>query len=82
MNEYTDLNPQPLPPKDAITVLLPASVLNDFDAFTKVQRSVLGRLGCDGCTSGYDILWKKFQQYVINDKLEVREIAGIQKQFG
>jgi hypothetical protein len=68
-----DLNPQPLPPGHEIVVKLPASILFDVEAFHRAQRSVLTRLGCSSCTSGFDILWRVLhQEFVVNEKGEVK----------
>jgi hypothetical protein len=70
MNE---LNPQPLPPK-AIRVSVPVEVLNDLERFQKVQASLLGRAGCAACTSGLQIIWQNFENWVVDVKGEVRPV--------
>jgi len=52
------INPQPLPPRPEIVVKVPANILFDVEGFHRAQRSVLTRLGCSSCTSGFDILWR------------------------
>ncbi len=74
MNSRVELNPQPLPPRQ-ISVLVAGNTLNDFDAFTKLQRSILDRLGCGGCTSGYDIWWQKFTNFAVDADLNIQEVA-------
>jgi hypothetical protein len=70
-----ELNPQPLPPR-SITVHVPPSVLYDIEAFQKVQRSVLGRAGCPGCTSGGHFIWQAYEEFVVTPSLEVRPLMG------
>ena len=70
-----DLNPQPLPPR-SIKVHLPPNLLYDLDSFQKVQRSVLNQVGCPGCTSGIQIHWQIFEQFVVNDVGDIHPIAG------
>ena len=41
----TDLNPQPLPPLRVVNVELPHAIMNDLDAFQKVQASLLHLAG-------------------------------------
>jgi hypothetical protein len=38
-------------------VAIPRSVAMDLDAFTKVQKDILGRMGCGACCSDIDIRW-------------------------
>lgn len=75
------LNPQPLPPRDVV-VHLSDSVLNDLGSFNKVHQSILGRLGCGECTSGYDFTWKRLKEFVINEQLEVLDIGSFGPRFG
>ena len=70
-----DLNPQPLPPR-AIGVAIPASIVYDLEAFQKVQRSVLGHLGCDACTSGIDLRFHVYENFLVSPKGEVSPVAG------
>jgi hypothetical protein len=70
-----DLNPQPLPPR-AIDVHLPASILNDLQAFQKVQASLLDRAGCPGCTSGIQFRWRQYENYLVGLKGDIHELPG------
>lgn len=76
----SELNPQPLPPK-AIRVAVPGDYLNDLAQFQKIQASVLGRLGCPGCTSGFQIDWHLYENWVVDlhgavNPVEVGALAG------
>ena len=42
-------------PAKTVRVSIPASVAGNIDSLKKSFASVLGRLGCDACCSGYDI---------------------------
>jgi len=65
------LNPQPLPPIEAfvagpqpdprhtVTVAIPDKVNRDINALTRVTASVLNKLGCPQCCSGFDILFRR-----------------------
>lgn len=65
------INPQPLPPRE-IAVHVPVEVLHSLDRLQEVQRSVLDKLGCQACCSGFDIRWMAFDQFVVTPDLEVR----------
>jgi hypothetical protein len=64
------LNPQPLPPRELIagphpdpwrpvTVAIPDKVSRDINLLTKATATVLGKLGCGQCCSGFDILFRR-----------------------
>lgn len=61
-----ELNPQPLPPGGAVRVQVPSEILNDLDRFQKVQATILGRLGCTGCTSGIQLIWQNYENWVVD----------------
>ena len=72
----SELNPQPLPPRDVVRVYVPTKVAYDLESMQKVTAQVLDRLGCGGCHSGRVIDFRTLEQFVVNEQLEVREIAG------
>jgi len=55
-----------------VRVSIPAAVANDLDKFTKVQKDILGKLGCMACCSGWDIRYDLEQRFLVNKKLSVR----------
>jgi hypothetical protein len=61
----SELNPQPLPPR-AVRVAVPGEILNDLERFQKVQASILGRVGCAGCTSGLQLIWQNYENWVVD----------------
>ncbi|WP_377642126.1 hypothetical protein [Oryzobacter terrae] len=69
----SDLNPQPLPPR-ATRIYASREVMYDLDKFTSALKSVLDRAGHTGCTSGLQLDWLQFEQFVINDKFEAMPI--------
>ncbi|SEG95885.1 hypothetical protein SAMN05444920_109191 [Nonomuraea solani] len=56
-----------------VQVTIPAEVAFDLDKFQAVQKDILGRLGCRGCCSGWDIRYELQRRFLVNDKLEIRE---------
>jgi hypothetical protein len=54
-----------------IHVTVPASVAFDFKKMTKVTQSVLDRLGCPGCHSGFAIRFDIERQMHFNEKAEM-----------
>lgn len=54
-----------------IRVSLPADVAYDLDKFGKIQKDILGRLGCMACCSGWDIRWDIFRDFHVDDRLNV-----------
>ena len=70
-----ELNPQPLPPGRSVRISAPASVLNNLEAFQKAQAGVLRQAGCPTCTSGLNLLWREFTDFMVNEAGEVRPVA-------
>ena len=62
-----DTAPQP----SVVHVSLPANVANNLESFQRVQKDILGRLGCQACCSGWDIRWDVFRNYRVDAKLNV-----------
>lgn len=58
-----------------VRVHVSPKVLSDLKAFQRVHASILDRLGCGGCTSGYDINWLHLPEFVVNPAGEIREVA-------
>jgi hypothetical protein len=61
--------------KRQFSVVASRDVLWDIEQFQQALRSVLERAGHLGCTSGLQIDWREFEQWVINDKLEALPVA-------
>lgn len=60
-----------------VQVTLPAEVAFDLDRFTKVQRDILGKLGCMACCSGWDIRYDIQRRFVVDAELNVREQTAL-----
>ena len=64
----------PLPdPWEPVTVASPDRVFRDINLLTRTAASVLGKLGCGQCCSGFDILFRREL-----DMLTVDENANVQ----
>lgn len=61
------------PSTNVIRVSLPASAYYDLDAFQRVQKDILGRLGCMACCSGWDIRWDLQRRFLVNEKLDIQD---------
>jgi hypothetical protein len=57
---------------NVVRVSIPAEVAFDVDRFQKVQRDILGKLGCQACCSGWDIRFDMEKRFVVDEKLNVR----------
>jgi hypothetical protein len=60
-------------PERVVRVAIPAKVAFDLGNMQKVTQSILGRLGCPSCHSGWDIRFRMSLDFLVNDKLEIRE---------
>jgi len=49
-----------------ITVTIPRSVGFDLKKIQKIQADLVARLGHAGCYSGFDILFRQEQEFVVN----------------
>ena len=56
---------------NTVRVSLPADVAYNFERFHRVQKDILGRLGCQACCSGWDIRWDVFRSFHVDDKLNI-----------
>ena len=60
-----------LPARRVVYVGVPRGVDNDLDKVFRVTKSVLGKLGCDGCHSGFDLRFVPDTVFVANAKGEI-----------
>ena len=72
----------PSPQPSLVRVAVPAGVAYDLDRFQKVQKDILGRLGCLACCSGWDIRWDIYRNFAVDDKLKVVEVVPEVGGFG
>jgi hypothetical protein len=62
-------------PESVVRVKLPAKIAYDLKSVQKVQASILDRLGCGACCSGYHILFDVIRTFKVDHDLDVQEIA-------
>ena len=60
-----------------VRVTVPIKAFNDLDTIQKVQRDVLGQLGCAACCSGWDIRFELARQFVVDEQLNVRTLGPV-----
>ena len=58
-----------------ITINAPRSVVFDLDAVQRIQKDILGKLGCQACCSGWDIHFPDEVQYVLGKGNELHQIS-------
>ena len=63
--------------QSVVHVSVPPKAWNDLAAFNKVKASILGRLGCPGCHSGWDIRFDLGRSFAVDENLNVRDIGAI-----
>ena len=60
-----------------IRVFVPREVEYDLKKMNTVTASVLGRLGCPGCHSGFLLDFQSISEFTVDpETLQVREIGG------
>lgn len=68
MNVALPQDPVPIRPVNQVRVIIPHDVAYNLEKLQKVMASVLGRLGCQGCTSGFDIRFIQERDFLVNAK--------------
>jgi hypothetical protein len=56
-----------------VHVTVPASAAYSLDKMQSISKQVLGKLGCGGCHSGFDIRFLTEMNFRFNEKLEIME---------
>jgi len=59
-----------------VRVSIPADVAGNLDRFQRVQKDILGKLGCLACCSGWDIRWDLFTDFQVDKNLGVKAGPG------
>jgi hypothetical protein len=62
-----------------VQVSISPEIAYDAKKMQKVTATLLGRLGCPGCHSGFDIRYKQMLDFVVNPKSLELEVAGFEK---
>jgi hypothetical protein len=61
---------------NTVSATVPSSVAQSIDLYERAFVSVLDRLGCSACCSGFDILWRHERDLLINPKGGVQGPGG------
>lgn len=69
------------PAERAVSVSLPSQVYFDLDQFQRVQKELLGQLGCPACTSGFDIRYDIQRRFIVDNNLAVQATGLAQDQL-
>ena len=74
--DYVSIGTWPTPER-TVRVALPGKVAVSLRDFQKVQASILDRLGCPACCSGWDIRYDVITNFRVDEQLNVHdEVAG------
>jgi hypothetical protein len=67
-----------------VTINAPRDVVFDLDQVQRIQKDILGQLGCRACCSGFTIHFPDEVQYVLarNNKLRQLSPALVNKRLG
>ena len=63
---------EPMPGR-VVRVALPDKVLHDLESMQKIKASILGKLGCPRCHSGFDLRFGNARMHAIDDALNIAE---------
>ncbi len=64
-------------PGNVVRVVVPARAAYNLATMQQISKSVLGKLGCDGCHSGWDIRFEIEREFFANERGEVRAAGEI-----
>lgn len=59
-----------------VSIRVPMKVAYDLKALNRVTESILGRLGCPECHSGFDLRFDWIDEFIVDDKLNVEVLSG------
>jgi hypothetical protein len=59
-------------PLRRVTATLPGKVSNNLKQIQDVAANIAGRLGCEACCSGFDILFRQELDFVVNEAGQIR----------
>jgi hypothetical protein len=60
-------------PGRSIRVIVPASVANNLEKMQGITKTVLGRLGCTPCHSGFDLRFLTEEEFKFNEQGQLLE---------
>jgi hypothetical protein len=60
---------------NVIRVTVPVKVANDLDAIQRVQKDILGELGCQACCSGWDIRFDVARRFLVSEDLQIQSFG-------
>ena len=63
-------------PERTVRVSLPGKIAYDLNAFQKAQATILDRLGCTACCSGWDIRFDIVRNFAVDENLNVQDLVS------
>ncbi len=70
MRDFNKYMSSPQLADKAIYVSVPATIAFDLQSMNKITASVLNRLGCPECHSGFDIRFDMERRFIFNEQGE------------
>jgi hypothetical protein len=63
-------------PERPVRVTIPGKIAYDLNAFQRVQATILDKLGCTACCSGWDIRFDIVKEFAVDEKLNVQDLVS------
>jgi hypothetical protein len=63
-------------PERPVRVTVPAKIAYDLNAFQRAQATILDKLGCPACCSGWDIRFDIVKDFAVDEKLNVKDLVS------
>jgi hypothetical protein len=61
--------------RNVVRVSVPVEAYFSLDKIQKIQKDILGRLGCMACCSGWDIRFDLERQFMVDERLNVKSVG-------
>lgn len=62
---------------NVVRITLPAEAYYNLERFQAIQKDILGKLGCLGCTSGWDLRYDIQRRFEVDEKLNVHAVTPV-----
>ena len=72
MDKVSEPDPLPWATGRTIRVTVPHDVHFNIEKMQRIQKDILGRLGCGACCSGWDIRFDIERSFLVDAQLNVR----------
>jgi len=66
-----------VPSGGIVRVSVPVETYFNLEKIQQIQKTILGRLGCQACCSGFRINFVPELDFAVDEKLNIRTVTGL-----